>query len=448
MRKQPGSVSMGQLWRFFLPLGLSASLVTISHVIINSTLTHAANQKVVIASYAIAMSLLIITERPAVLLRQTCSALVRDKRSFRAMLRVGQLVFASILLLGMIICYTPLGRWIFGGLFGAEDALVPDIVNVYQILMFVSIFSGIRCLYHGVIIYNMRTKWLTIGMVLRLLGMYGLSLYFMHVGVNSGTVGAIIFLSGMMIEALVSYLEGSSLVRRMPEREEGHTVRSGRQVFSFYRPMLLSTLIAVWIGPSINALLGKTSDAALSIASFALAASLVQLTLSFFTYFHQIVLNFYKTDPETVRKFTLLLGFIPTVLVCILAFTPAGEFVVGHVMGVEGKLKAETIRAMQPFVLLALALPWLDVGNGIIMVRGQTRVIVGSQSANLLFTLTTAALCIWFTPGWNGAIGAWSQSIGVAAECLFVAIAIRRIGHGTKFISHQATAETAASDTE
>ncbi|RAP75534.1 multi antimicrobial extrusion protein MatE [Paenibacillus montanisoli] len=441
MRKQPGSVSMGQLWRFFLPLGLSASLVTISHVIINSTLTHAANQKVVIASYALAMSLLIITERPAVLLRQTCSALVRDKRSFRAMLRVGQLVFASILLLGMIICYTPLGRWIFGGLFGADDALVPDIVNVYQILMFVSIFSGIRCLYHGVIIYNMRTKWLTIGMALRLIGMYGLSLYFMHQGVNSGTVGAIIFLTGMMIEALVSYLEGSSLVRSMPERVEGHEIGSGRQIFSFYRPMLLSTLIAVWIGPSINALLGKTSDAALSIASFALAASLVQLTLSFFTYFHQIVLNFYRTDPGAVRKFTLLLGFVPTVLVSLLAFTPAGEFIVGHIMGVEGKLKAETIRAMQPFVLLALALPWLDVGNGIIMVRGQTRVVVGSQSANLLFTLLTAAVCILFTPGWNGAIGAWAQSIGVAAECLFIAIAIRRIGQGTKFMPRQAAAD-------
>ncbi|SFS98710.1 multi antimicrobial extrusion protein MatE [Paenibacillus sp. BC26] len=439
MGKQPGSVSMRQLWRFFLPLGLSASLVTISHVIINSTLAHAANQKVVIASYAIAMSLLIITERPAVLLRQTCSALVRDKQSFRAMLRVGQVVFAAILVLGMVICYSPLGTWIFGGLFGADDDLVPHILDVYQILMFVSIFSGIRCLYHGVIIYHLRTKWLTIGMALRLVGMYGIAVYFMNKGVTSGTVGAVIFLAGMMIEALVSYLEGSSLVKQMPEKVEQHAIQNFRQVFSFYRPLLLSTLIAVWIGPSINILLGKTSDAALSIASFALAASLVQLTLSFFTYFHQIVLNFYKIDAKAVRKFTLLLGFIPTLLVALLAFTPAGDFIVGHVMGVEGKLKSETIRAMQPFVLLALALPWLDVGNGLIMVRGQTRIILGSQSVNLLFTVATSVLCIMLTPGWNGAIGAWAQSIGVAAECLFIAIAIRRVvGHADKTMSRQA----------
>ncbi|SEO24208.1 multi antimicrobial extrusion protein MatE [Paenibacillus sp. OV219] len=438
MSNQSGTVTLGQLWRFFLPLGISASLVTISHVIINSTLTRAADQKTVIASYAIAMSLLTITERPAVMLRQTCSALVRDKRSFRAMLRVGQLVFTAILVLGLAISYSPLGKWIFGGPLGASDSLVPHVLNVYQVLMFVSIFSGIRCLYHGVIIFNMQTKWLTIGMVIRLLGMYGLSRYFIHTGVNSGTVGAIIFLSGMIIEAGMSYFEGSSLVRRLPERAPGHQIGSTRQIFSFYRPMLISTLVTILIGPSINALLGKTGDAALSIASFALAANLVQLMVSFFSYFHQIVLNFYKTDPRAVRNFTLLLGFLPALLVSLLAFSPIGEFIVGHILGAEGQLKIETIHAMRPFVLYALVLPWLDVLNGISMVRGYTRIFLGSQSANLVFTVTTSVVLVVITPGWNGSIGAWAQSVGIGAECLFVALILRRLTRTSRTLIQQA----------
>lgn len=439
MIQQSATVSMRQLWRFFLPLGISASLVTISHVIINSTLSQGEHPEQILASYAVAMSLLVVTERPALLLRQTSSVLVRDKRSFRAMLQVSQLIFFAIMALGFIICYTPLGSWIFSGPFGMEPSIVPDVVDVYQILMFVSLFSGIRCLYQGIIIYNLRTKWLTIGMVVRLIGMYLLSLYFIHTGVKSATVGAMIFLAGMIIEAAMSYGEGRLLVRRMPEVEPEHTIVNRRHVFSFYRPLLLSTFIAVWIGPVINALLGKTADIALSIASFALAGSIVQLVVSFFTYFHQIVLNFYAIDREAVRRFTLLFGFIPALLVSLLAFTPIGEFFVGAILGVEGRLAAETLRALQPFVLFALVMPWLDVFNGVIMLRGHTRVMLGSQMSNLSFTIGAMLLLVILTPGWNGTIGAWAQSIGLAAECAFVAYAIRRGNRANRILAGKVT---------
>lgn len=168
-------VTFRQLLQFFIPLGISASLVTISHVIINSTLARSAHPEIVIASYALPMSILGFTEKPAVLLRQTCSALVRDRRSFRAMALVSLYVLGAIFILGGLISYTPIGPWVFTHVFGAEDELVQPMVNAYRVLMFVSIFSGIRCVFHGIIISNMRTKWLTIGMLVRLAGMYLLS---------------------------------------------------------------------------------------------------------------------------------------------------------------------------------------------------------------------------------------------------------------------------------
>lgn len=418
------SVSMKKLWAFFLPLGISASLVTISHVIINSTLSRAADPERIISTYAIAMSLLAITERPAVLLRQTCSTLVRDKRSFKSTLTVAQLVFASIMMMGFIISYTPLGTLIFKGVFGVSEDNVQDVVRVYKVLMFVSLFSGIRCLYQGVIIYNLRTKWLTIGMAIRLAGMYALSLYFIHTGVTSGVVGAAIFLFGMMIEATVAFTEGRTLVRKMPDKLENHAIENKRHVFYFYRPLLFSSFISVWIGPAINASLGKTWDAQLSISSFAIAASLVMLLSSFFSYFHQIVINFYRIDPSAVRKFILMLGFVPALLMGLIAFTPAGVFLLENVIGVHGRLQAESIRVLQAFVLFALVMPWLDVMNGLVFVRGQTKLIVGSQIANFSFTLTTLLVCIWLAPEWNGTIGAWAQSIGMTAELFFVALAL------------------------
>lgn len=75
-------VSMRRLLLFFIPMGISALMINLSHVIINGTLARSDNPEMVLAGYALAMSLLIVTEKPAVLFRQTCSALVRDRTSF------------------------------------------------------------------------------------------------------------------------------------------------------------------------------------------------------------------------------------------------------------------------------------------------------------------------------------------------------------------------------
>ncbi|MEK3724207.1 multi antimicrobial extrusion protein MatE [Paenibacillus sp. FSL H8-0034] len=422
------NVSFRQLLSFFIPLGISASLITISHLIINSTLARSAHPEIIIASYALPFSILAITERPALLLRQTCSALVRDRVSFRAVSIVSLYIFSSILLMGALISYTPIGKWVFFYLFGVDDDMLGPMIDVYRVLMFVSIFSGLRCLFQGVIIFNMRTKWLTIGMIVRLLVMYLVSLYFIKTnGVTSGQVGAIIFLSGMMVEALMSFLEGRVLLKKIPEKAPEHTIERPGQIFQFYKPLLYSSIIAVIIGPAINSFMGKTSDFQLSVASFTIAAGLTQLVQSFFSYIHQIVLNFYNKDAKAVLRFTTALSCIPVLLLTILCYTPIGMWFMEHVMGVNERLMHASLNTLKMFMIMVLVFPWLDYGNGLIMLRGETKVMVWSQSANVLITLITLTLCIAVSPGMNGMIGAFAQSLGMVAEAIVVGLVLRNI---------------------
>lgn len=433
VQPEKSGVRLSHMFAFFIPLSLSASLVTISHVIINGTLTRAPNPEEIIASYAVAMSLLGITEKPAILLRQTCSALVRDRISFRAVARVAFYLLAAIFTFGVLVSYTALGELIFGTLFGAKGEEVEPIMHVYRVVMFVSIFSGIRCLFHGIIIFNKRTFWLTIGMVIRLLGMYALSQYYIARGVDSSQVGAVIFLTGMIIEAAVAFWEGSRLYRRtLPEKVENHPYERPSQIFSFYRPLLYSSLIAVIISPAINIALGKTPDAARSIAAFALAGSVCQLVLSMFSYLHQIVLNFYRTDPRQVKRFTLLLAFMPGLLLALLSFTPAGAWVMTHPLGAKELLLEESLRALRIFVVMTVAFTWLDVANGLLMLKGQTKIMVWSQAANVSVVLLTLVICLTAAPGLNSRVGALAQSLGVTAELAFVLWALRSALRGEK----------------
>ncbi|MCR8636585.1 multi antimicrobial extrusion protein MatE [Paenibacillus radicis (ex Xue et al. 2023)] len=407
-----------QLLSFFIPLGFSASLTALSHVIINSTLARAPNPELVIASYALPMSIMYITERPALLLRQTCSVLVRDHQSFKSMVLVTLYVLGSIFLLDLLIGYSPLGTFVFTHLFGASAEMTDSMKQVYRVAMLVTIFSGIRCVFHGIIISNLRTKWLTFGMIFRLAGMYLLSLYFIKTeGVTSGVVGAIIFLTGMIIESIVSFIEGRILLKNViPKKVPNHPVERPKHIFKFYRPLLYSAFIAVIIEPSINVYLGKTSGIQLSVAAFAVAASLTELVHSFFSYIHQIVLNFYQKDKDAVKRFVAVLSLFPSICMAILAYSPVGPWFMQHIMGLNDRLMPEVLSTLRVFMIITLVYPWLDFCNGMLMLRNQTKVFVYSQATNVCTVLLTLIISVAFFPDWNGKIGALAQSLGAAAE--------------------------------
>lgn len=420
------ALSMRQLLFFFAPLGASSTLIMVSHLIINSTLARSSDPELIIASYAIALTLLGLIERPAILLRHTCSALVRDRISFRALSKVALIVLSSLMLLGLTLSYTPLGQWTFLYLFGAEPSMIDEIIDVFRILMFVTLFSGIRCIYHGIIITNFHTKWMTIGVVTRLVVMSLLSYYFIKTGsINSGQVGAIIFLSGMMVECLVSFLEGRNLLRRMPLKLEGHVIVNKFQIFNFYRPLLYSSFVAIAIGPGIYFALGKTTNLTLAIASFAIAMNVTQLTNSFFSYIHQIVLNYYRRDPRIVLRFVFMISLIPAILLSTLNFSSIGTWFLQQLMGISDPLLSETKQILKICLLITMVFPWLDYANGMVMLKGQNAILVRSQIANLSVVITSLFILVSLSPAWNGMIGALSISLGFTAELAVVLFFLR-----------------------
>jgi O-antigen/teichoic acid export membrane protein len=113
------------------------------------------------------------------------------------------------------------------------------------------------------------------------------------------------------------------------------------------------------------------------------------------------------------------------VLIGILGYTPAGPWFMEHVMGVNERLMTASLHTLRVFMFTALLFPWLDFCNGLIMLRGQTKVMMFSQTANVALTLVSLIICVAITPGWNGMIGALAQSLGLAGELCVVLYAIR-----------------------
>lgn len=420
------SLRTSQMFAFFLPLSIASCLVTVSHIIIGSTLARAVNPQVVIATYVIALSMMGIIERPAVLLRQTSSALVHDLRSFKAMAAVTAYVVIGIVAIGALIAYSPLGAFIFSRFFGVEDELVKPILEVFRILMFVGIFSGLRSLYQGIIISSKRTKWLSIGMLIRLAVMYSLSLYLIQTNqVSSANIGAIIFVTGMAVECVVSIVQGNWVLKLLKRVDPDRPEKNRTYIFRLYQPLLYGSIIVFSIDPLTNALLGRTDNIELSIASFAIAASLTLLVTSLLFYTHQIVLNFYTVDRKMVRRFIQLISIVPLLLMALLCYTPIGSWFMQYVMGVNQLLMNESLKVLRIFMIYTLLFPWLDYCNGIIMLSGRTRIMLWSQSANVLTTFGVLVICIMLAPDLNGMMGSLAQSFGVLSEIVVILLIMR-----------------------
>lgn len=421
-----GRLSYGQLSAFFIPLGVSASLTSITHVIINGTLSRGEHAAFIIACYAIAMSLFSILERPMIVFRQTSSALVTDKRSFKLVSIFFIYVLVATMLISLVIAFSPLGHWIYTTIFGATANMVGAVSLAFKVIILVIIFSGIRGLYQGIIITQLATNWLTIGVVARLIAMFITAYLMVSYDFITSASGAIIFLVGMLIECLVSIYKGDSLLRNGLDPVDSPPLVKA-DISKFYFPLMYYFLMQTILTPVIYILLAKSGNIEMSIASFALAFSITNLILGFFMYTHQLVLQFYAVNKQKVVKFVIFASIIPTLLLCLLCYTPLGMAFMQGVMGADEALSLATITVLKFFIIKTLVFPWVDFLNGFLMLRRQTKKMLFAQMANLVVVVSTMVILIQLFPQLNGVNGAIAASLGELAGLVIVGIIIYRM---------------------
>ncbi|MBM7570837.1 multi antimicrobial extrusion protein MatE [Aquibacillus albus] len=424
MQSSDGDMSYKQLFAFFIPLGVSASLTSITHVIINSTLSRGDNAAFIIACYAVAFALFGILERPIIVFRQTSSVLVKDLRTFKAVSRIFVYVISIILLISIVIGYTPIGDWLFIRFFNANEAMVKTISYSFNVIMFVFIFSGIRGIYQGVIISRLETKWLTIGVIVRLSFMFLVSYLFVFFDVVTSMAGAAIFLIGMFIECVISVWKGHQLLKESKGKKQPYL--SNKTILHFYIPLVFYFVFQTIMIPVVYAFIAKTEEVEMSIASFALALSVANLLQSFFMYTHQLVVQFYKDHRQKLVRFMILLSLIPTLMLTVLCFSPLGNWFMEVVMGADDELAQATLTVLAYFILRTMLFPWVDFLNGFLMLARETKKMVISQANNFLIVFISLFFLTKYFPSLNGVNGAIAVSLGECAGLITVSIILQR----------------------
>lgn len=417
-----------KLSAFFIPLGVSASLTSITHVIINGTLSRGENAAFIIACYAVAMGVFGIVERPMLVFRQVTSALVKNHRDFKLV----SIFFIYVIVVALAGCtilgYTPVGSWIYINIFNATPDMVNEINIAFRVITWVVFFSGLRGIYQGILINQLATNWVSYGVIARLIGMFLAAYIFVQIGWITGATGSLIFLIGMFIEAVFSVYKAETILRKklaVPNPEDRPLQKA--EISRFYFPLLSYFVMQSLLVPLIYVFLAKSEHIEMSIASFALAFSIVNLILSFFMYTHQLVLQFYNDHRRKIIIFVIFISIIPTLLLVILCYTPVGMGFMTNVMGADEVLSRETLLVLQFFIIKTLVFPWVDFLNGFLMLKRQTGKMLFAQIGNLIVVMICLFIFIRLFPQWNGVNGAISASIGEMAGFIIVSYIIYRM---------------------
>ncbi|WP_430495319.1 multi antimicrobial extrusion protein MatE [Rossellomorea marisflavi] len=414
----------GNLAAFFIPLGFSASLTSLTHIIINGTLSRGENAAFIIACYAVAFALFGIIERPIIVFRQTCSTLVKDRAGFKKLNIFMLVVISVIAAFSLLLAYSSLGDWVYITFFNANENMVATISDTFKVIFLVIIFSGIRGIYQGVIISQLETKWLSVMVVIRLFLMFLAAYLFVAFDYVTSMAGAMIFLIGMMVECAISVWKGQGLLNRhYPSSGPGLSMK---EISQFYTPLVFYFVIQTLLIPIIYMFLSLSDDIEVSIASFALAYSITQMLLSFFMYAHQLVLQLYEKNKRKVIRFFAFVSLLPSLLLVVLCYTPAGEWFMESVMGADAELSRTTLYVMQFFIFKTLVFPWVDFMNGFLMLKRLTKRMLMAQVMNILAAVVCLTLLIYTVPQWNGTNGAIAVSIGELVGLLAVMYIVRK----------------------
>lgn len=425
-------VSLGQLWREFLPLSLSDVTMAIGDPLTTTTLAYLPNARVNLAGVGIAKSLAIFFESPIIMILHASNALAPDRASRRALWRFVVILGGglSLLLIGLSIGFSAVAP-----VLGIPPNLVPVVA---QVLLLVGLWPGAiawRRYFQGLLIHRGQAKAVATASLLRL----GTVALVLGLGVwlrGAGTIVAgLSLVLGVIVEAIavtlmarrsfgdldVRHLNLSELDRSEPREPTATDLpQTLTAVARFYWP-LANSMVVVWGGRALlMGVIARASDAALALAAWPSAWGLVLVIANSTRMVQQIVIKYRgKTADRLLLGFALMVGASCSLLLLVISTTAVGDRLIQAFIGDDRELRQQ----IQPVLIHCMAIPLLvalqNATQGFLVSDGRTgRVNLSTWLGTLTLLLMAIAMVRLGQPGALAAATAMVAAMVVEVTCL------------------------------
>jgi hypothetical protein len=434
-----GPLRMAEIGHAWWPLALSWLLMGVEQPAIAAIVARLRDPAENLAAYGgVVFPIALVVEAPIIMLLAASTELCRDREAYRSLRAFTHRAGAVLTCVHLLVAATPLYGWLVQGLLGVPDA-VAERAQIGLILLLPWTWSiAWRRFNQGVLIRFGYSRTVGVATGIRLVSVATmLGTGFMLGDRFSGVVVAASAMSvGVIAEAIYVSMRVRKLVRpKIQTIEPERAVLRGRSFLAFYVPLAMMPIVTLIVQPIGTAAISRMPDVVASLAVWPVVNGLVFVLQSVGLAYNEVVVALLDREraEAMLRRFTWLLTLATTLLLALLAFTPAADLWFGTVAGLPDRLRTLAAGALW----IALPIPGTRVlqswWGGILV--GARRTAAITEAVIVFFVVCTGVLFIGAAlQRWSGletalygfALGRIFQTTWLAIRCTIVKRALRR----------------------
>lgn len=401
--------SLGDAFRFFLPLMLMAELMMISHAVISAFLARMEDPEPILAAYSIAFYFHATLGSPVWACQFVAVSYIRDRASMQRLLLFSLQVAAGVSLVMLAVGLTPAGDWLFRTLFGAGPDVARAARRCTLVFNFVVAFAVVRSLVYGLFMVERKTIFVTLGTVVRLAGLAailaGLTRFF-----EGAVVGALALVGCIAVETLFGLFIARRFFRRLPPGSRPPTYR---ELWKFSWPIMTMQAAESGVVFTVNLFLGRVARPELALAAFGLLDSLMRVLLSPLRNVIQTVqaLVRFRRDVRVIVTFAAIVGGGFTAMMFLFHLDRVRGWVLEGIMGLPPHMADYVAPALAFGFLLALAMAAAALARGLLIAAKRTGAIAVASGVRLV-TVGAVGAAALLLGAENGAVIGMTALIG------------------------------------
>lgn len=413
------------LW-FWLPLFASWLLMTAEGPIISASINRLPNEVIMLAAQGIVISLSVTIESPIINLLATSTALVKDRASFELVRRFTIHWMIGLTAVTAIIAFTPVFDFIIITLLGTPDEIAFWVRPGMQIMTFWSAAIAWRRFLQGVLIHFNQPRKMAWGTAIRLVVSGGVVIALSSWTALSGVInGTIALMVGVVAEAIFAtvavrpLLQNELSVTLSPAAGEPLTYR---ELFWFHLPLAGTSLLLLLVQPMVTFTLARLDSPTDNLAAWPIVFQIMLMARAAALALPEVVIALTK-GPDTfapVRRFSMNLALVVTVVLGLFIMTPAAGFYIFRVQDmteVVGGLAHSNLIFFLLFPALTTIASWL---RGLLISHRATRDVNVGMGVNMV--ITAVILAIGLLQQWPGLLtAAIALNLALIWEIIYLA---------------------------
>ena len=391
-------LTTSKIFKFWLPLAATWLMMSMEGPFIAAIIARLPDPKFNLAAFGVAFSFALVIEAPVIMIMSASTALVKDSFSFKKLRNFTYLINGVITGLMIIFLIPTIFNYITIDLINLP-AEVADLTYIACIILLPWPGTiGYRRFYQGILIRYNQTRKVAYGTVIRLFMMAGTALIlYMNFEFDGVIVGAAALSAGVTFEAIASRFMSLNILREIKEKEITNSKISYKEIFTFYYPLALTSMLGLGVHPFVTFFIGQSRMAIESLAVLPVINSLVFIFRSTGLSFQEVGIALVGEKGEgfvPLRNFALKLLLISTGLLLIISLSPLAKLWFRDVSGLSPEL---TEFALLPLIIISI-MPALSVfvsfQRSILVAFKNTSPITPATAIEVVGILIVLYLCI------------------------------------------------------